>query len=130
MLLQLLGLGRIIRDLTVKHWKVVIPIAVASFAFLYTKNHYYNQGLNEERSKWEQKVEAERKKNEHLTNVLVGNVFEFAELSKQRNEVRLEREIVKQNEIETVVKDNPIYEQCLVDKKVIEAQNQLKEMGP
>lgn len=128
--LKLLGIGKFLRDFFLQNWKWLIPLLVAIAAFLWTKDHYYDLGQSEERTVWEAKVEAERKRNEELTKALASSVDTFGKVIETRNEERTNTETIRETRINTIVEEKPIYKECKVDQEVIDEQNAIKAMGP
>lgn len=128
--LKLLGIGKFLRDFFLQNWKWLVPLILAAIAFLWTKNHYYDLGQEEERVVWEKRIEEERKKNEELTKRLASSVDTFGKVVETRNEERREKETILETRINTIVEEKPIYTECKVDQEVIDEQNALKAMGP
>lgn len=128
--LKLLGIGKFLRDFFLQNWKWLMPLLVAIVAFLWTKDHYYDLGQSEERTVWEAKVEAERKRNEELTKALASSVDTFGKVIETRNEERTNTETIRETRINTIVEEKPIYKECKVDQEVIDEQNAIKAMGP
>lgn len=127
--LKLLGIGKFLRDFFLQNWKWLVPLLLLIAGFLWTKEHYYNIGVNEERTVWEKRLEAERKKNEQLTQALFSSVDTFGKVVNTRNEERINNEIVRETRINTII-EKPIYTECKVDQEVLEEQNALKALGP
>jgi len=127
--LKLLGIGKFLRDFFLQNWKWLVPLLLLIAGFLWTKEHYYNIGVNEERTVWEKRLEAERKKNEQLTQALFSSVDTFGKVVNTRNEERINNEIVRETRINTII-EKPIYTECKVDQEVLDEQNALKALGP
>lgn len=127
--LKLLGVGKFLRDFFLQNWKWLVPLLLLIAGFFWTKEHYYNIGLNEERTVWEKRLEAERKKNEQLTQALFSSVDTFGKVVNTRNEERINNEIVRETRINTII-EKPIYTECKVDQEVLDEQNALKALGP
>jgi len=128
--LKLLGLGKFLKDFFLANWKWLVPLILVIVGFLWTKNHYFEEGQLQERGVWEARVEEERKRNLALTEALAGSVQIFGDIVEARNEDRVQRETVRETRISTIIEEKPIYQQCLVDQEVINEQNALKAMGP
>lgn len=128
--LKLLGIGKFLKEFFLNNWKWLVPLILAIAAFLWTRDHYYDLGTDTERATWEKRVEAERKRNEELTRLLGASVETFGKVVETRNEERRDTEIIRETRINTIVEDNPIYTECVVDQEVIDEQNALKAMGP
>jgi hypothetical protein len=128
--LKLLGVGRLLKEFFFNNWKWLVPLILVAIAFFWTKDHYYDLGKEEEKLVWEKKVEAERKKNEELTKALAKSVDTFGKVIETRNEERKDTEIIRENRINTIIQEKPIYQQCLVDQEVVDQQNAIKALGP
>lgn len=128
--LKLLGLGKFLKDFFLQNWKWLVPLAAVIAGFFWTKEHYYTQGREDCRVEWEKKVEKETKKNEKLTNQLVDNNKMVGEIFQKDKEERNNKETIHTSKIETIIKDNPVYTQCVVDKAILEEQNSMKNLGP
>lgn len=128
--LKLLGLGKFLKDFFLQNWKWLVPLAAVIAGFFWTKEYYYTQGREETRTEWEKKVEKETLKNEKLTNQLVDNNKMVGEIFQKDKEERNSKEVTHTSKIETIIKDNPVYTQCVVDKAILEEQNSIKNLGP
>lgn len=128
--LKLLGFGNILKEFFLNNWKWLVPLILAGAAFLWTKDHYYDLGQDDERVVWEKRIEEERKRNEELTKLLASSVDSFGKAVETRNEERRDKETVRETRINTIVEEKPVYKECKVDQEVIDEQNALKAMGP
>jgi hypothetical protein len=129
-MLQLLGIGKVIKDFFLQNWKWIVPLLLALAAFQWTKSHYYNVGINKERAIWEAKVEKERKRNEELTTGLLTSVNNFGKLADKENGERTSKEVIRENRINTIIEEKPVYQECKVDQEILDEQNALKALGP
>lgn len=129
-MLQLLGIGKVIKDFFLQNWKWIVPLLLALAAFQWTKSHYYNVGINKERAIWEAKVEKERKRNEELTAGLLTSVNNFGKLADKENGERTSKEVIRENRINTIIEEKPVYQECKVDQEILDEQNALKALGP
>ena len=129
-MLTLLGVGKFLKDFFVENWKWIVPLLLAFAAFQWTKSHYYNLGTSDERVTWEAKVEKERKKNEELTAALLGNVETFGKLAEKENNERVSKEVIRENRINTIIQEKPIYQECKVDQEILDELNAIKALGP
>ena len=129
-MLQLLGIGKFIKDFFLQNWKWIVPLLLALAAFQWTKSHYYNVGINKERAIWEAKVEKERKRNEELTVGLLTSVNNFGKLADKENGERTSKEVIRENRINTIIEEKPVYQECKVDQEILDQQNALKALGP
>ena len=130
MLLKLLGFGKFLKDFFLANWKWIVPLLVLAAGFLWTKEHYYTQGREDTRKVWEKKVQDENIRNQKLTDQLVNNNKMVGEIFQKDKEERNNKEVVHTSKIETIIKDNPVYTQCVVDTRIIDEQNAIKALGP
>jgi hypothetical protein len=130
MLLKLLGVGKFLRSFFLQNWKWLTPLLLVIVGFFWTKNHYLDQGRTIERAVWESRVEAEKVKNQLLTNALADSVLVFSKALDSRNDARIQTETVRETRISTIVEEKPIYQECKVDQEIINEQNALKALGP
>jgi hypothetical protein len=128
--LKLLGVGKFLKEFFLNNWKWLVPLILVILAFFWTKDHYYDLGQSEERIVWGKRVEEERKKNEELTKKLAESVKQYGKLVEIRNEQRVQKEIVRETRINTIIEEKPIYTQCKVDQEILDEQNALKALGP
>lgn len=129
-LLKLFGFGKAIKSFFLDNWKWLVPLILVVAAFLWTRDHYYNAGKLDERTEWEEKLDKERARNQSLTNSLLETTSTLGKISAERNNERVQAETIRENTIRTIVENNTVYEECKVDQEVIDAQNELKAMGP
>ena len=129
-MLQLLGIGKFLKKFFLQNWKWIVPLLLAFAAFQWTKSHYYNLGTSDERVAWEARVEKERKRNEELTAGLLSSVDNFGKLAEQENSERASKEVIRENRINTIIQEKPIYQECKVDQEILDELNALKALGP
>lgn len=128
--LKLLGLGKYIKEFFLRNWKWLLPVIFVCIGFLWTKEHYYDLGKNTERLAWEARVAKEQELNNRLTLALAGTADHFGRKYIEQAETRNEQTISRTEKISTIIKDNPVYQDCKVDTEVLEQQNAIKELGP
>jgi hypothetical protein len=126
--LKLLGIGKWLKDFFIQNWKWLVPLIALVIGFFWTKEHYYTLGKEETTAIYEKKIEAERKKNELLSGKLLDSSVKLGERFQKDSEARTERESTHTNRIETIIKEKPVYTQCVVDKEILDAQNAMKEL--
>lgn len=129
-MLQLLGIGKFLKSFFLANWQWIVPLLVLIAGFLWTSKHYYSKGREDCRIEWEKKVEKERVKNEKLSSSLVDNTKLVGEMFQKDKEHRDSKETTHTRTIETIIKDNPVYTQCVVDGRILDEQNAIKALGP
>lgn len=123
---SLLGIGKLIKDFVVKNWKIALPLIAVLVIFFWTKEHYYKKGSEDTRVEWEARVKKETDKNEKLNNKLIASLEERNKQFLEDKSSRQQREKTHTERIETIIKQNPVYTQCVVDQAVLDSQNDLK----
>lgn len=127
-MIGLLGLGKWLKEFFLENWKWLAPLIALVAAFFWTKEHYYTLGKEETTVAYEKKIEAERKKNEQLSGKLLDSSVKLGEHFQRDSEARAEKETTHTNRIETIIKEKPVYSQCVVDKEILDTQNDMKEL--
>lgn len=131
--LKLLGVWGKIKDLFFKYWKITVPIVIAIAGYFYV-NHLidkaYDQGVLDEKTRWEQKVEEKAKENEAFSNQLQTIINNFGMKAVEEAAERAKREEVHTNNIKTIIERDTIYKECKVGDDVIESRNRIREEGP
>lgn len=120
-----------------KYWKY-IAILVAVIGLVWGFNSYignikknaYNNGVTVTNTKWNSRIEEENKRNREFEQRLSVIVEKFADKVAKSTEERNKLAIVYRDNIQTIVKDNPVYTQCVVDKEIIDNRNKIREQGP
>jgi hypothetical protein len=122
----MLGFGKKLLELAIKYWKIVLPVVIIIVEFFVVSNVYYNKGVTEERTKWEKKIEAEGEKNKKLTDSIATQAVNFGELARKQDQVRVQKEIVHENSIKTIIQEKPIYKECKTDADVLKELNAIR----
>jgi hypothetical protein len=112
------------------NWKWISVLAIIVGAFLFLKSHYYNEGRLAEQTKWEKAIKKEQERNDKLTGMIEASVDSYGKLAEKENKERVQKEIIRKNEINTIIQEKPVYIQCKVDQEVVDQQNQIKALGP
>ena len=128
--LKLLGWGKALKEFIFTHWKVILPIVLVLAALLWTKEHYYSAGQSDERASWELKIKKETDKNAKISADLSTALANIGVLVAQKETLRLQKEVTHEQKIQTIIRDNPVYKQCVIDQAVLDEQNAIKALGP
>jgi hypothetical protein len=123
---KLLGLKSLILD----NWKILIPVALVLAGFFYTKEHYYSAGKTDEKAYYESLIKTETSKNAALTSSIANLSTNYGVLAAKEDKVRIQKENTHEQKIQTIIQENPVYNQCVIDKSVLEEQNAIKALGP
>jgi hypothetical protein len=124
--LRMLGFGKKLLELAIKYWKIVLPVVIIIVEFFVVSNVYYNKGVTEERTKWEKKIEIESEKNRKLTESIATQAVNYGELARKQDQVRVQKEIVHENSIKTIIQEKPIYKECKTDADVLKELNAIR----
>lgn len=127
--LRVLGFGKKILDLCIKHWKIVLPVVIIIVEFFVVSNIYYDKGVAAEKAKWEQRIKIETEKNRKLTEQIAEGTLEYGRLAAEKDKVRVEKETIYQNKINTIIQEKPVYKECKTDMDVINQLNAIRSLG-
>ena len=129
-LLGLLRVGSYIKDFFLLNWKWLVPLIAIIIAFFVVSNHYYDKGVTEERASWEKRIESEDIRNRKFESKINDAITKFGTKVKKEAETRVTKETIYKNKIETIVKENLVYTQCLVDQEILDSRNAIRAQGP
>jgi predicted negative regulator of RcsB-dependent stress response len=129
-LLGLLRVGSYIKDFFLLNWKWLVPLIAIIIAFFVVSNHYYDKGVVEERASWEKRIESEDIRNRKFESKINDAITKFGTKVKKEAETRVTKETIYKNKIETIVKENLVYTQCLVDQEILDSRNAIRAQGP
>lgn len=127
--LRMLGFGKKLLELAIKYWKIVLPVIIIIVEFFVVSNMYYNKGVNTERAKWEERIRVETEKNKKLTESIAASVANYGELAQKQDEARVEREVIHERKINTIIQEKPIYKDCKTDTDVLGELNAIRSAG-
>lgn len=139
--LKLLGIGNAIREFIKKNYKWIVPIllAVSLVALGYIKyksdmasayDNGYAKAVTEVNDSWYKKVDEEAARNKQFELTLREIIVQFGEKAVREATSRVTKEIKYRDRINTIIKTNPKYEQCVVDQEVIDNRNAIRQLGP
>lgn len=127
--LRMLGFGKKILDLCIKHWKIVLPVVIIIVEFFVVSNVYYNKGVSNEKAKWEQRIKIEAEKNKKLTDQIAQGTLNYGKLAAEKDKVRVEKETIYENKINTIIQEKPVYKECKADMDVLSQLNAIRSAG-
>lgn len=120
-----------------KNWKWVVPVVAAILLSLLALRAYnnaidaaYNKGKNDYKALIQKQIKTEDDKNREIERILSNNLTKFVDKINNEKDKRTEQSTVYHNTIKEIIKNNPVYEQCIVDKSVIEERNRIRALGP
>lgn len=119
------------------YWKYILPaLALVGVWFWYNGqiNAAEDRGLIEgraiEKAEWVARVEQENKDNRALESKLVTTLETAAARLIENQKIRVVKEEVLVKEIQTIIRENPVYEQCLINDQVLTFRNDIRKLGP
>jgi len=127
--LRMLGFGKKLLELAIKYWKIVLPVVIIIVEFFVVSNVYYNKGVTEERTKWEKRIAIEGEKNRKLTESIAASVNNYGELARKQDQARVQKEVVHENNIRTIIQEKPVYKECKTDADVLKELNAIRSLG-
>lgn len=127
--LRMLGFGKKILDLCIKHWKIVLPVIIIIVEFFVVSNIYYDKGVSDEKAKWEQRIKIETEKNKKLTDQIAQGTLDYGKLAAEKDKVRVEKETIHENRINTIIQEKPVYKECKTDMDVLSELNAIRSAG-
>lgn len=127
--LRMLGFGKKILDLCIKHWKIVLPVVIIIVEFFVVSNIYYDKGVSNEKAKWEQRIKIEAEKNKKLTDQIAQGTLDYGKLVAEKDKVRVQKEIIHENRINTIIQEKPVYKECKTDMDVLSQLNAIRSAG-
>lgn len=127
--LRMLGFGKKLLELAVKYWKIVLPVVIIIVEFFVVSNVYYDKGVKEERTKWEERIKIEAEKNRKLTESIAASVNNYGELARKQDQTRIQKEVVHENNIRTIIQEKPVYKECKTDADVLKELNAIRGLG-
>lgn len=139
--LKLLGIKQWLRDFWKDNWKWLVPVLLilTTLGLGYWKytsdiDNAYNNGITkgttDTNNSWNARIEEEAKRNKEFELVLRNIITEFGEKAVQEAAARVTKETVYRDRISTIVKNNPVYDQCVIDKDIIDNRNSIRALGP
>jgi hypothetical protein len=125
----MLGFGKKLLELAIKHWKIVLPVVIIIVEFFVVSNVYYNKGVTEERTKWEKRIQIEGEKNKKLTDSIASQAVNYGELARKQDQARVQKEVIHENSIRTIIQEKPVYKECKTDADVLKELNAIRGLG-
>lgn len=122
--------GSYIKDFFLLNWKWLVPLIAIIIAFFVVSNHYYDKGVAEERASWEKRIKSEDIRNREFESKINDAITKFGTKITKEAETRVTKETFYKNKIETIVKENLVYTQCLVDQEILDSRNAIRAQGP
>lgn len=116
-----------------KTWPFLLAIGLIIMIILHLQSIYNDgvaQGTANANAAWQKKYDAAEAKNKELTQLLQTSLDTYSKQLDQQNQIRVDKENTHTNTITEIVKENPVYQQCLIDKAVIDQRNAIRALGP
>lgn len=135
--LNLVGLKIVASKFVKNNWKWLLPLVAVvvlyfwgSHEFNKVKEAAYKQGVVAENTRWNKLVAEEDKRNREFEAKLADMITKYGYTVIDKSAKRVEKETTVKEQIKTIVQNNPVYEQCVVDQSVIEKRNEIRRLGP
>lgn len=115
------------------NWKWVLPIILVIGAYWWHNKEIdkaYDRGVVAEAGRVKDLIEAEDARNREFEKNLAAQLAQYVLDNAAEDKVRVETETKSFHTIEQVIKNNPVFEQCIVDKEIIEERNKIRALGP
>lgn len=135
--LKLLGVGKALKKFFIANWKIIVPImaAIALYFFVVDKIddarvEGYNSGIAFQKAEHKKAIDEENEFNRKFEQKMGETLATFVENITREAQVRVVKENTLERRVETIVRDNPVYTQCVVDQEVIDARNEIRKLGP
>lgn len=90
----------------------------------------YNNGKIDTNKVWEVRIAKENEKNRKIENQLDEVISKLNQEIEKENSIRTEKEIHYKDRIEVIIKDNPVYQECVADPSILEYKNEIRKLGP
>jgi hypothetical protein len=119
--------------LLLSNWKIFAALIFLAGIYFYHTNavdNAYDKGVSVERKAWKDKVKAEDEANRKYEKLVQDAVDSYGKKLLDESEKRIGTETVYKNNIETRIKDNPIYLQCEAETEVLTNINDIRKLGP
>ena len=120
-----------------KYYKIILPIlAVIVLYFSFThyissiKKEAYNNGVQHQIEVQAKDIAREDASNRKFEKLLRNIIEQYGVAAVNKALDRVKEQTLYQDKIKTVVLNNPIYKQCIVDKEVLEYRNKIRAQGP
>ena len=94
------------------------------------KEEAYNSGYAKKTEEVKKAIAEENKRNREFEQKLDIAITKYGERVVEESKRRIEKERIHTSNIETIVKERPIYTQCEVDQDVTDARNEIRKLGP
>jgi hypothetical protein len=131
--LRFLGFGKSIFSFIGQNWKIFLPIILVIGAYFYHKhalNEAYDEGVKFEWTRVKALADAQDKRNREFETQMDSSIKKYGQQLLEDAAERVKQETIHTEKIKTIVQNNPVYEQCLVDQEVINLRNQTRALGP
>lgn len=116
-----------------KYWKWLLLLIVAAGIYFWigsVKRAAYNQGVVAENTRWKKLVAEEEKKTKEFETTLAKVIKDYGSEVIEKSNKRVEKETTIREQVKTIVQNNPVYDQCLVDQTIIDKRNEIRLLGP
>jgi hypothetical protein len=139
--LKLLGIGSWIKNFFAANWRWLVPllvgIVIVVTSYLYISDKISDareegiaQGIDYQKKIYAKQVDEENERNRKFEELLDKAISNFGRDVVEQTAERMAKETRAKDKITTIIKNNPVYEQCVVDQEVLDTRNQIRKLGP
>lgn len=129
-LLGLLRFGGFLKSFFLQNWRWLVPLIAIIIGFFVVRDHYYDKGITDERTYWVKRIKEEDIRNREFESKINNAITKFGTKTNKEAQTRVVKETFYKNKIETIIKDNPVYTQCLVNQEIVDSRNAIRAQGP
>lgn len=129
-LLGLLRFGSFLKSFFLQNWRWLVPVIAIIIGFFVVRDHYYDKGIADERAYWVKRIKEEDIRNREFESKINDAITKFGTKTNKEAQTRVVKETFYKNKIETIIKDNPVYTQCLVNQEIVDSRNAIRAQGP
>ena len=129
-LLGLLRFGSFLKSFFLQNWRWLVPLIAIIIGFFVVRDHYYDKGITDERTYWVKRIKEEDIRNREFESKINDAITKFGTKTNKEAQTRVVKETFYKNKIETIIKDNPVYTQCLVNQEIVDSRNAIRAQGP
>lgn len=129
-LLGLLRFGGFLKSFFLQNWRWLVPLIAIIIGFFVVRDHYYAKGITDERTYWVKRLKEEDIRNREFESKINDAITKFGTKTNKEAQTRVVKETFYKNKIETIIKDNPVYTQCLVNQEIVDSRNAIRAQGP
>ena len=129
------------KNFVAANWKWLVPllvgivIVVASYLYISDKiadarEEGIAEGIDYQKKIYAKQVDEENERNRKFEELLNKAISNFGRDVVEQTVERMAKETRAKDKITTIIKEKPIYQQCVVDPEVLDTRNEIRKLGP